>query len=540
MENQDLLFFTEKDGQTFQKFMDKLNHAESDIVTQNIFNEMLDYFDNLHERMQKKYILSCNGDFDIIVNDIKYMLTQVTKKEFQEHLQDRRESLPTEEFLLKRYETLPEPERSEKIKQIPQVVRMSRQASKGNFRNACNYISGLLRISIEALEYYHFPMDFVRELVEEKAGQWYKKPGNIGEISVLHAEKSARQASKAFYDMPDSPASHLLADILTAGGNIAELPSRKKQINHSAKYSVLQKGSQRLVSMENKNSTLTVEIEDISKLVRTGMRFFILSMIKANEQILHDGKISREYITFSLQELIDKGMYSSVRSARRGFLTARDALTSLKVRGEIPKGRKKTSIDDLSVLFIRGRIENNQCYLYMNPYVDWNFLAQYFTKIPKYFFALSDNSAKLLYYIFYLARQNTQNIAEKGCFSIKFRAIHNLLMLPSEKGNPKPQETIRTPIEKAICEIETEHSRMYGNQEFSMLSVYDEKMKISEYLDEGYLKIYMKGAFATDFISLHHQKRQKIMQAQKQKTRITEKAVSLTKAETTGDEEKNS
>jgi len=150
-------------------------------------------------------------------------------------------------------------------------------------------------------------------------------------------------AERMFYTMPDSPASHFFIDILSAGMNIAELPARKKQINHSTKYSVMQKGNKRLLAMENSSGNIAVEIEDINKLLKTGMRFFILSMIKANEQILHGGKISREYITFSLQELVDKGMYSSIRSARRGFLTARDALTSLKVRGQIQKGRKKTS-----------------------------------------------------------------------------------------------------------------------------------------------------------------------------------------------------
>ena len=315
----------------------------------------------------------------------------------------------------------------------------------------------------------------------------HKKP------NLPHLELSAVRAERMFYTMPDSSASHLLAEILSAGSKLAEIPQRKKQVNHSTQYSVMKKNKKRLVSMENSNVTVKVEIQDIDKLTKPGMMFFILSMIKANEQILHDGKISREYITFSLEELVANGMYSSERSARAGFLAGRDALTSLKVRGQIQKGRRKPHIDDLSVLFIRGGIDNNQCRLYMNPYVDWNFLAQYFTRIPKYFFGLSDNAAKLLYYIFYLARQHTQNIAEKGCFCIKFRAIQNLLNLPGEKDNPKPQETIRKPIEKAIEEIETEHSKMYGTQDFSILPVYDEEMRIGEYLDEGYLQINLNG-----------------------------------------------
>ena len=71
---------------------------------------------------------------------------------------------------------------------------------------------------------------------------------------------------------------------------------------------------------------------------------------------------------------------------------------------------------------------------------------------------------------------------------------------------------------------------MYGNQESSMLPVYDEKMKISEYLDEGYLKISLKGTFATDFIEQNNKKQQKNIQSEKRKARILEKVISISAA----------
>ena len=521
MIKKDIEFYQEQEKIIIQNLSDKVDEFV-DSQDGHVFDEMQTHFEEFYENIKQQYILSFNGDIGTVKADAQKVLDRISKKDFQDYLKSIKRAIPDEEVLLQIFSKFPEPKRSEKISEIPLLIRQRNKQSAGNFQNCYRYLMDSLRLYTDTLKYYGLPISEIESLAEEKAAEWYKKPRN--EIRVSHIEKSAEQAQKAFYDMPDSPASHFFIDILSAGTNIADIPSRKKQINHATKYSVMQKGNKRLVSMENSSSNIAVEIEDINKLLKTGMRFFILSMIKANEQILHSGKISREYITFSLQELVDNGMYSSIRSARRGFLTARDALTSLKVRGQIQKGRKKTSIDDLSVLFIRGRIENNQCYLYMNPYVDWNFLAQYFTKIPKYFFGLSDNAAKLLYYIFYLARQNTQNIAEKGCFSIKFRAIHNLLNLPSEKGNHKPQETIKTPIEKAIDEIETEHSKMYENQEFSILPVYDQKMKISEYLDEGYLKISLKGTFATDFIDQNNKKEQKIIQSEKRKEKIVEKS----------------
>ena len=342
-----------------------------------------------------------------------------------------------------------------------------------------------------------------------------------------HMELSAIQAERMFYVLPTGPVSNFLFDILNSGKDIAELPARKKQVNHSTHYEVKQNKEKRLVTMDNDSCTVSVEIKNIDELSKTGMRFFVLAMIKANEQIIHDGKLSREYITFSLQELVDIGMYACERSAREGFCTAISALTSLKVMGKITKGKRKTLIEDLSVLFVKGSVKKNECHLYMNPYINWNFLVQYFTQIPRYFFRLSDNTAKLLYYICYLARQNTQSIAEKGYFTIKFRAIQNLMNLPSEQGNPKPQETIKLPIEKAIKEIETEQSKSSEKQEFSMIPIYNEKMKMSEYLDEGYLLITMKGQFSKNLIDLQNQKLLKLLQSEKRQERITEKAISI-------------
>ena len=112
-----------------------------------------------------------------------------------------------------------------------------------------------------------------------------------------HMELSAIQAERMFYVLPTGPVSNFLFDILNSGKDIAELPARKKQVNHSTHYEVKQNKEKRLVTMDNDSCTVSVEIKNIDELSKTGMRFFVLAMIKANEQIIHDGKLSREYIT---------------------------------------------------------------------------------------------------------------------------------------------------------------------------------------------------------------------------------------------------
>lgn len=66
----------------------------------------------------------------------------------------------------------------------------------------------------------------------------------------------------------------------------------------------------------------------------------MLSLIKANEQAIHEGQLTRDYISFPLQELVDIGFYKSLRSARTGFNSGMDTLTSLKLRGIYSKRGK--------------------------------------------------------------------------------------------------------------------------------------------------------------------------------------------------------
>lgn len=339
---------------------------------------------------------------------------------------------------------------------------------------------------------------------------------------------------KDFYNVPDSTASNLILETLGAGADIADLPARKRQVNHSTTLEVLESGKRRQVSLKTQKASVTIELADIDKLTgsnKPAKKLFMLALIKANEQAIHDGQLTKNYISFPLQELIDTGFYSTPQSARKGFNAGMDTLTSLKIKGHIQQTKKKgSSIDALEVLFTGARIERGQCTIFFNERISWSFIAQYFTILPRYYFRLSNRASDLLYYIFYLARQHTRDIEERGYFTIGFRAIQHRLQLPSEIGNNNPDRTIKQPIEEAIEQIEDGHSGLYGNMEFSLLPVYDETATISEYLENGYLKVELKGAFAETFIAISKDTAKQIEAAQKRQARITEKAIAINTA----------
>lgn len=337
-----------------------------------------------------------------------------------------------------------------------------------------------------------------------------------------------------FYNVPDSTASNLILETLGAGAAIADLPARKRQVNHSTTLEVLESGKRRQVSLKTQKASVTIELADIDKLTgsnKPAKKLFVLALIKANEQAIHDGQLTKNYICFPLQELIDTGFYSTPQSARKGFNAGMDTLTSLKIKGHIQQTKKKgSSIDALEVLFTGARIERGQCTIFFNERISWSFIAQYFTILPRYYFRLPNRASDLLYYIFYLARQHTKDIEERGYFTISFRAIQHRLQLPSEVGNNNPDRTIKQPIEEAIAQIEDGHSGLYGNEDFSLLPVYDEYAPIANFLDNGYLRVELKGSFAETFIAISKDTAKQIEAAQKRQARITEKAIAINTA----------
>ena len=350
------------------------------------------------------------------------------------------------------------------------------------------------------------------------------------------------QREESFYNLPTSPASNLIMETLGAGADIADLPARKKKIDHGTQYEVLENGKSRRVIMTAPKSQVTIELADIDKLTgsnKPAKKLFVFALIKANERAIFDGRLAKDGVSFPLQELIDIGFYKTPQSARKGFKDGMDALTSLKVKGTIQETKKKSkSVEALEVLFTGANIKNGQCTIYFNERISWSFITRYFTILPRYYFRLPSRASDLLYYIFFLARQHTKDIAERGYFTIGFRAIQSKLQLPSEVGNTRPQQTIKQPIEDAIQQLEEEHHRQYGNMEFQLLPCYDETANIKDYLDNGYLKVTLVGDFAKTFIQISQDTAKQIEQAEKRQERITEKAVAIKTAKALEAEEK--
>lgn len=334
---------------------------------------------------------------------------------------------------------------------------------------------------------------------------------------------------QAFYSMPTSPASNLAMVVFTHGKEqLGELPERMELARNKNTYTLTASDTARQITQQQSNGDLiTLELSDIDKLKGTNKtisKLFAFSLVKLNEQAEQGGQLTRNTIEFSLQELVDRGFYSNTVNARAGVKKVFEVLTNMKVSGTIAKGKKKNIEQaELAVLFTYCRIKKNVVTVDLNSRINWEMLTQFYTILPKWAFSLPVKPWDLLYYVFYLARQNLDKISKQGYFTISFQAIHSRLVLPEAEYTKNPQRDIKDVIERAITEIE----ERAHTPELQFIPRYNEKDNIKEYLSNGYLEVHFSGAYAAAFLDLYKRNAKRLEQAEKKKEQRKEKAIAI-------------
>lgn len=318
-------------------------------------------------------------------------------------------------------------------------------------------------------------------------------------------EKEARRLEKqelpALGSVPNGDSINWLYRVISSkGGRLVQ------QSNGNRHEEILKqkKGDSLRFTRTNKQNgnTVIVEIAQADKyLSKTNKAFakvllFTLQKMNAQNFPLEVG--------FSLQELCDLGMYSTPSNAGRAIKEFFAQQKQTMLSGSVKKGRK-TVKEEGGVLFYHYRLENGYVKLSVNENFNMEFITPYFTVFPRFAYALSNNAFNLVRYIFFLARQNTPSIKNKGTFTISLEAVRENLGLPApdEVKNRKYKQYIMEPIEAAIEEIEeaakaAPEAKEYG---FTITPVGTDTSNIYKWL-EGYLEIGLNGDFAETFVKI--------------------------------------
>lgn len=316
---------------------------------------------------------------------------------------------------------------------------------------------------------------------------------------------SENEHRNQLFNIPTGQQFHFIDEVLSSAEDLENLPFRKKLVSKGTKYKVQKSGDKRKVSCVKGNKVLEVEIADITAFTgkrSTAIKLKDFALVKANEQILSKGSLVGDSIKFPLQELVDIGIYKNIRSARAGFKNGAGALEGIKVKATHNKDKDYAR----AVLFTGDSVENSQCTLIFNSNINWKTFIQGFTIMPYYYFELSNRAGTLLREILYLARQNGESLNDKGYFTVSMRKVHQTLNLPIERGNKNPNRDIKEPIKKAISEIKETHRDALGNDDLEIIPVYEDSWNIKQFLDDGYLKITLKGEFEEQFKAIGSKK----------------------------------
>ncbi len=281
---------------------------------------------------------------------------------------------------------------------------------------------------------------------------------------------------------------------------------RLRSSNGNRHESIIEQRKGNAVRFTRSNSqngnTYTVEITQADKyLSKTSKTFkklllFSLQKLAAQNEPLEVG--------FTLQELVDLGMYANTSNATRGVKEFFAQQKQTMLSGTLKKGRKTIS-EEGGILFYHYKIKNGYVQMSVNENFNLDFITNYYTVFPRFAYALSNNAFSLVRYIFFVARQNTQQIKDKGTFTISLDAVRDNLGLPAPEDvkNRKYKQYIIEPVEEAIEEIETAletvpEAKEYG---FTITPIVSDSGNIHKWL-EGYLEIGLKGDFAETFIDL--------------------------------------
>ena len=299
-------------------------------------------------------------------------------------------------------------------------------------------------------------------------------------------------------DVPTTSIFRAAFATITSAGQSKELATRYRKnvldVNHKSKDDVqvyaTQDGQIR-IQQKAGDAYSVVEVPDpllLSKNSYAAAKMFTYILNKALEQGISSKEGKELYVAFPLLDLVEDGLYTDARSARRAFIEGTDVLMTLRTNGELylPRSGKtisnntqRTPDKDIArVMFVGRDITKNMCKVLFNPSMNWDYFLYFYTALPVWAFQLPKRAFSLLYYIFAYMRINVKNINNEN--RVSYKTIQAWLNLPRMDETDTPKKEIIRPITDAIDGIKNAHDE-YRRQCMAEL----ERQKQEQTTEEG-------------------------------------------------------
>lgn len=375
-----------------------------------------------------------------------------------------------------------------------------------------------------------WPILKIREIFTESelAALYYlKNPRTENAVSEILTDPAA-------YYLPFGPYLFLMNDAITHAAakrnftfEVTKGGRKKSDRTKSLEVVPVKNGFEVTQRKKGESATITILNKDLIQST-SAMKLFVFLLAKANQQ--HFNPV----IIFPLQELVNIGMYGNIDSARVGFKSHIAAVQSLQIAGEMKKGKRNVRQAG-GVLFYNHEIDQNNVKVWVNENFDIEFLASYYTMLPSWAWALSNNSFEILLYTFMKSRTERSDN-----FNVSLSIIREKLTLPTReeyaaKGKKwKPGQYVKQPIIEAIDGIKTAIEVNKDNN-ISINEHYIINDKTLEEWLNGYINVILSGDYSTKLMQIK-EKQIKIIEAN---TERKEAARAMVEAQKEAEKEKN-
>lgn len=335
---------------------------------------------------------------------------------------------------------------------------------------------------------------------------------SLEEVAELLEKLEARQKRKelgrlqGLETIPTSPLLHEVARLLNGAGLSRDVRHGK---DTKAQEWTDQQGIYNIAT-ETKAATTFITVDNMESIMsrydKNLRKIFSFLLQKANKNQMSEA-------TFYLSELVELGMYANESSARRGLNNVMNKLTSIKISGELKKGNKIVK-SGLYVMFTTLEINKSFCTVKINPDLNLQVIAPYFSLLPAWSYSLSGKAFSIIENIFYLARNNVSKIKNQGYFTIKLETINDYLQQPSPKYTDKHSQYIINPLLEAITEIEDKQT----DTDYKFTPIYNPDYKNAhDFLKNGYLKVELTAEAKEYFIKRYNDQEKEYKKVAKRK-----------------------
>ena len=281
-------------------------------------------------------------------------------------------------------------------------------------------------------------------------------------------------------DVPTTPIVKELFSVISGAVNDEDAVRRYKENTNDVSHgktkinAYMSKDNKTLrIEVINEMSRSVIEIPSLLELSKhsfAATKLFLYIMHKGIEQNVAARTGKDISVTFTLADMVEDGLYTDTRSARRAFKEGYDILKQFEVTGEIRlksgtvEGRRDVTpdADRARSMFVGRDIEKagkSPCRVYLNPLMNWDFLLYFYTTVPVWTFSLPKRAMNLMFWIFITARKNVGKLKPNGPNYIKssYKSVQSWLNLPRYDETDTPKKEIIMPIHAAVEEIKTAH-----------------------------------------------------------------------------------